>query len=353
MKRIRFTLYSLVIGLTTLQAQVVLNSSMAPQPGSLLHFQAIDEPTAFSFDKSGQNLLWDFRGYPSHATDTVEYTDPANTPYPNAYPTANLAVTMTDGIGYIENNDAQELLLGVVGDPGNGVQPMPFYPAMPLFDFPYTYGSQMNTTSQVRVKMDGASFGMPGTDSVKYHMTLTTIREVTGWGTLVLPDATYEGALLESSKTIQVDSAWMKVVFLGWISAPGYPQTTHDSSYRWLTGEMLHPFAEVNYDENGLQDGVTFFKGLNVGAAYHEASLPDLTVFPNPATSQLTVLTPSAWQWTTVRISSMDGVSRDYHVIKETDSAVKIDIQNLPAGCYVVQLLGEGHRSGQRRLIKL
>lgn len=353
MKNIVLTLLTLGILQCSLQAQVILNSSMAPQPGSLLHFQAFDEPTAFTFEKTGENLTWDFRGYASHATDTVEYADPVNTPYPDAFPTANLAVTMTDGIGYIENNTAQELLLGVVGDPGNGVQPMPFYPAMPLFDFPYTYGSTMNTTTQVRVKMDGASFGIPGTDSVKYHMTLTTNRIVTGWGTLMLPDASYEGTLLEKSETIQVDSVWMKVVFLGWILAPGYPQTIYDSSYRWLTDQMLHPFAEVNYDTNGLQDGVTWFKGLNVNLPENQPSAFSIRVSPNPVAEKLTFMTNDGIGWTHAELVSTDGRCLTLPVRQSQKGIFTADVTTLGTGMYVARLIARQQKSGVQRVVKL
>lgn len=338
-----FTLISFL-----LHSQVTLNSGMAPQPGSMLHFQAFDDPSTFVFDRSGENLTWDFTGHGSHAIDPAIYVDPATTPYPTAYPTANLAVNMTEGTGYIENGTSQEVLLGVVGDPGNGMQAMPFYPPMALFEFPYTYGSTMNTSSQVRVKMDGASFGIPATDSVRYHMTLTTTRAVRGWGTLILPDGTYEGALLEKSETVQVDSAWMKVVFIGWILAPGYPETTRDSSYRWLTAEMLHPYAEVNFGETGAIDGVTFFKGLNVSAGTSSAA-PRLEMMPNPVSDQLTIRLAGVGSIRKVEILAADGrLCLEKSVTDETPF-LTIDLGLLPAGIYVaVAYTAQGERIVER-----
>lgn len=351
MKRFLPAILAVLFCQVIVDAQVVLNSSMAPQPGSMLHFQALDDPAAFVFDKQGENLTWDLRGFASHTTDTVIYVDPATTAYPNAYPSANLAVTMTDGIGYIDNNTSQELLLGVVGDPGNGVQPMPFYPPMSLFDFPYTYGSSMNTSSQVRVKMDGASFGIPGTDSVKYHMTLITNRVVQGWGTLMLPGGTYEGALLEKSKTTQVDSAWMKVIILGWILAPGYPTTTYDSSYRWLTGEMLHPYVEVNYDENGIQDGVTFYNGLNVNAGEKEPS-PEVSLLPNPATDKITFRTSGFNGIKTIEIVTPEGQRVSQHNVPGGSAVSTVTIGDLKSGVYMAVVTLNNGKTVVKRVIK-
>ena len=327
-----FSVLTMMVSL--LHGQVTLNSSMAPQPGSMLHFQAFDDPSTFVFDRSGENLTWDFTNHNSHAIDAVIYVDPATTAYPTAYPTANLAVNMTDGIGYIENSTNQELLMGVVGDPGNGMQAMPFYPPMALFEFPYTYGSSMNTSSQVRVKMDGASFGIPATDSVRYHMTLTTTRAVQGWGTLILPDGTYEGALLEKSETVQVDSAWMKVVFIGWILAPGYPETTRDSSYRWLTGELLHPYAEVNFGETGAIDGVTFFKGLNVGT-HNQPGESRLEILPNPVSDRATIRLSGTDAIKQVDLLAADGRMCIQTTTPGDQSFVTLDLSGLPAGIYI------------------
>ncbi|HAQ65947.1 MAG TPA: hypothetical protein DCR43_08880 [Bacteroidales bacterium] len=351
MKRILPGFIFLVLASGILQAQVVLQSTMAPLPGSKLSFQEFDDPASFTFVRQGENLTWDFTGMSSHAIEPVIYVDPATTAYPTAYPTANLAVNMEEGIGYIENNASQELLLGVVGDPGSGVQPMPFYPAMPLFDFPYTYGSSMNTTSQVRVRMDGASFGIPATDSIKYHMTLTTIRNVVGWGTLNLPDGIYDGTLLEKAETIQVDSAWMKVVFLGWILAPGYPVTTYDSSYRWLTDEMLHPYAEVGFGEGGYIESVTYFKGLNVSAG---AAVTDNDIFlqPNPANDYVVIgcsgQTP---------INKIDILASDGHLCESLDvpsgtERPMVNVRRLSAGIYVMVIHTTAGEKIVKRLVK-
>lgn len=334
-----------------IHAQVVLQSTMAPLPGSMLSFQELDDPASFTFARQGENLVWDFTGLGSHAIEPVIYVDPATTPYPAAYPTANLAVNMEDGIGYIENNPNQELLLGVVGDPGNGVQPLPFYPAMPLFDFPYTYGSSMNTTSQVRVKMDGASFGIPATDSVRYHMTLTTIRNVVGWGTLNLPDGIYEGCLLEKSQTIQVDSAWMKVVFLGWILAPGYPATTYDSSYRWLTGEMLHPYAEANLGEGGAIESITYFKGLNVSSET-PIHVSNITLQPNPANDYVSIKSSDQVSVERIDIFSTDGRKCESFTRELGTACPLVNVSYLKPGIYVMAIHTTSGEKIVKRLVK-
>lgn len=347
MKKIIPGFVILILASGLIHAQVVLQSTMAPLPGSMLSFQELDDPSSFTFARQGENLVWDFTGMASHAIEPVIYVDPATTPYPAAYPTANLAVNMEEGLGYIENNSNQELLLGVVGDPGNGVQPLPFYPAMPLFDFPYTYGSSMNTTSQVRVKMDGASFGIPATDSVRYHMTLTTIRNVVGWGTLILPDGTYEGCLLEKSQTIQVDSAWMKVVILGWIPAPGYPSTTYDSSYRWLTGEMLHPYAEATLGEGGSIESVTYFKGLNVSSEL-PVSGGNFNLQPNPAGDYITIRNSGQGAIERIDIFATDGRQFETITQKSGTTNTLVNVSNLNPGIYILVI----HSTTGERIVK-
>ncbi|MDK2908670.1 MAG: hypothetical protein PWR20_237 [Bacteroidales bacterium] len=263
-------------------SQVVLTSTQMPQPGTVLYFSTMAQPDSFQFQHSGGGLVWDFSQVPYSGYDSVVYLEPSATQYGSNFPDANLSVSMgTDGYGYIFFNDNYSHLIGIAGDAGYGVMPVPLNPPLVLFNFPYTFGTMINSTAKAVIKGTGAQFGMPF-DSVKLVSTINTQRSVDGWGTLILRCGTYEGTLLEKTITNRIDSAFAKVVFLGWTPIPGFPLSEVDSSYNWITGESTHPYASISYDVNGISTGGSFYAGDITSSKSYLSSISELKLIPNP-----------------------------------------------------------------------
>ena len=273
-----------------LHAQVVLDVTMAPEAGTTIILKKMQDPASFQFIKTGTNLTWDFTTSAIDGQDTLYYVDPASTGYASSFPAANLALRQTETeVAFIENATPNSRLLGVVADTGNGVMVLPLSPPLTLFSFPYTYGSQINSTSKTTIRGTGAQFGMPF-DSVRLVSTIITQRSVNAWGNLILLHGNYPGSLLEKGITKQIDSAWAKIPFFGWIPAIGFPQTSVDTSYRWFTDELLHPFAEISSNEEGIFTG-NFYSG-NLTGTPQLLSPKDVVAYPNPAGSFVTLVFP-------------------------------------------------------------
>lgn len=289
MRRI-FTL--LLVTLLTFRfaaAQAVLDSTMAPAFETTILSVYLDDPSVFLFEKTGEDLIWDFTPYGTADTDTVYYDDPANTQYSNEFPDASLAVFQDDeSIGYIRNTAEKYELLGAAALIEDSVYVLEFDPPTILIDFPYTYGSSIFDTTEFVITDSGEAFGFPAIDSVQYKVSIINDRLVQAWGTLILPNASYEGTLLEKSITTQIDSLWMKVPFFGWIPM-GDPEIYTDSAFRWLTDVVLHPYAELYYDEGEIGSVSYFFDHTVSAPSMIVKNAPTVHIFPNPVQNNFTV----------------------------------------------------------------
>ncbi len=339
MKQGLFMLVFTLLGMSAF-SQVVLTSAQSPVAGQKLLFDKVSNPSSLQFARSGANLLWDFSQVVSEFSDTVKYVSPESTGFSGAFPSATVAMAQTDGFGMISVTDQVANLLGAIGDPGTGVQPLPLSPPLPLFTFPYTFGSAIDATSKLVVKMSGVEYGMPTADSVKYVMTLHTIRNVQGWGKLKLKNQDFDGALLEKTVMTQTDEAFMKVFLLGWVTVPGFPTVSTDTTYRWFSGLIAHPYVEITMNEGGIADSARIWVGdYNVGLSKINAN-SQTNSYPNPSSSFVTIsnplLTSSSYR---VSIYDVAGVEV-FTAMLNTDKAgsIVIPISTLSGGCYIVRL---------------
>ena len=339
MKYFIYTILLSFLGLNSF-AQVVLSSAQSPLPGQKLLFDKVINPSTIQFARAGTNLLWDFSQIESQFSDTVKYVSVESTGFGSAFPTATVAMEQTDGYGMIAVNDQEASLLGAVGDPGNGVQPLPLSPPLPLFVFPYTYGSSIDATSKLVVKMSGEEYGMPTADSIKYIMTLHTIRNVQGWGKLKLKTQDFDGALLEKTVMTQTDDALMKVFLLRWVTVPGFPTVSTDTTYRWFSGLIAHPYVEITMNEGGIADSARIWVGNYSVGLPNVAKVDQTQSYPNPSSSSVTItnnmLTESSYL---VKIFNLDGqLVSDSHIACSNRGRIVVPVMSLPSGGYIIHL---------------
>lgn len=328
--------------------QVVLTSAQMPQPGTVLYFCEMASPDSFSFQRSGTALTWDLSQWPYTGYDSVLYTTPGSTPYGTNFPNANLSVTMgSEGYGYIFYNDTYSHLIGIAGDAGYGVMPVPLNPPLVLFNFPYTYGSSINSTAKATIKGTGAQFGLPF-DSVKLVSTIMTQRAVNAWGTLILRSGTFEGTLLEKTVTTRIDSAWTKVIFLGWVPIPGFPMTETDTAYNWFTEVSTHPFVSISYDNTGVSTGGSFYAGDITSV--HPPSQANIAfeLVPNPV-EEIALLSADR------PVSSVTVVDIQGRQISEMEiktAPALLNFETLRPGIYFLRVRFADGLVGTRRFIK-
>lgn len=347
MRRILTLLLVVMLTFRFAAAQAVLDSTMAPAFETTILSVYLDDPSAFVFDKTGEDLIWDFTPYDASDTDTVYYDDPANTPYFDEFPDASLAVFQDDeSIGYIRNTADLYELLGAAALIEDSVYLLEFDPPTILIDFPYTYGSTIYDTTEFIITDSGEVFGFPAIDSVKYKVSIINDRLVQAWGTLILPNASYEGTLLEKSITTQIDSLWMKVPFFGWIPM-GDPEIYTDSAFRWLTNVVLHPYAELYYNEGEVGSVSYFFDHTVSAPAMVIKDAPAVHLFPNPVQNDFTVQAVFSHD-AEIIIYDMTGktVYRQIHPAGQNQTLV--DARKLKPGFYNLVIRNHSQRSSSK-----
>jgi hypothetical protein len=344
-------LFGAVLSLSGLKAQVVLDSTMAPSHGTTIWFAFLDDPSSFVFEKTGGNLVWDFTIYTATDTDTVFYDDPANTPYFDDFPDATHAVYQEeDGIGFIQNTAGYYWLIGAAASDEDTIYIIEFDPPTTLLSFPYTYGSTINDTTAFSFIDSGEAFGFPTIDSVHYKVSIINDRDVQAWGSLILPHATYDSTLLEKAITTQIDSLWMKVPFFGWIPL-GEPEIFTDSSFRWLTDVILHPYAEVYYEEGEISSVNYFFDNTVSARSIARKEVAGFNIYPNPVRSSLNLQSEEfTFREARVTIFNMNGRAVYQFDYPSISPAFTIDVSNLRPGFYTLVVQTAGHRASGKFL---
>lgn len=338
------------------QGQISLNASMAPPVNSMIIYYDANVPSPpFTFSKSGINNTWDFASLFADPIndDTVYYMSPSSVPGSGAFPSAthaNYEAGDAD-INMLQINSTSLSYLGIVGDPiGTGTPgPIAANPPAVTMNFPYTYGSSVNTSTYIQIYTTGAAIGQPTIDSVRYKSTLFLDANVIAAGNMVLPSGTMP-SLLERRINTSIDTAWMKGTVTGnqWVMAPGFPQTTIDSSFNWYSDQSLQHYAHALYDDTGLHDVHYFKSQLTTGLNETKNSSASFLAYPNPAVDFLGVKglkTPEATEW-----KVLDANGRE--VLKGNSTLQNLNIKNLNKGSYTLQFITPAGLSHQVRFIK-
>lgn len=301
MKKI-FTLLTLLICSNIfLQAQVEITSEDIPGTGSL--FSRIHDTIpgdSLMPGNAGANLEWDFSTMNTHFIDTIEFLDPANTPYANIFPGANQCIQMGNAIPYaytVVSPDSLYVLGAVIEDEGFDDEIVSkFDPVQLLMLFPTTYGSTFEHTSAFSATLYfGQTVTLPGipypvfVDSVKIKNQTHTDSEIDGWGLLKTPYGSFE-TLREKRTEMTEDSLFAKSSDLGgmWIDITswlGEDQKDTNLIYSWLTKDVGFSVFELKVEpETGQANEATCLEiEGNAGITTKMNRLVEPRVYPIPA----------------------------------------------------------------------
>ena len=333
----------LISGVIGLQAQITLTSSAVPIPGTTTYRADVNLPPQMAFSNSGTNQTWDFTGLSPDAEDTTMFYLPSSTAGGSDFPSATLAVTgNTDWLkfDYYSSDANGAYYLGIYDDPfvpGDFFSTY-FSPALTAYTFPLTYGTSNNSDSRSELLLTGAAVGQPTIDSVRiiHHMNASTT--VPAWGTLTIPAGTYSGTLLFRRETLNYDSIYMKSAATAnqWIMAPGFPQTSQDSAYHWLTSNGgIDPYVEVTFTSAGLIDDIVYYLSSTVSTPESQSLASSVTVYPNPANEILNIKSENG---ETIQGILADLSGKVYANFSVTNGFERINTSFLPAGIYTLTL---------------
>ena len=290
--------------------------------------------STFSIGGDGPNQSWDFSDLGVDGVDTVDYLDPVNTPYAADFPSANLSIYQADldGYAYLEYDANSMRIIGLAGDPVGVGQTfiIPLEDPQVIAQFPFTYGSTLLDT--VIFDITAAFSAFPGSDSVRYRSTSFQTLDGDSYGDLILPGGTHNSLRVKTVSDNR-DSIWVHFPFIGWNLVTD--SVYMDSSITWWANSVGYLLCEAVYDA-GTVDQITYIDPVIVGQP--EPLEVAFDAFPNPANQELTIRRENA---DPAEIQLFDAVGRLLRTVETRSSEVRLSVEDLPEGTYLLRIRDE------------
>lgn len=356
--------------LTTISliAQPIISSDVLPRIGDTILMASDNLPENIAILGDGPNQSWDMMQLQSAFTQKIVIKNASI-----KMPFAQKGVLMQEmnGINNFFKSDGHSLKqLGSIGlDPMNmGIQTTTYYhKPMQTLHFPLKYG--MASTEEGRFSFKVAVEDLPKTvlytlpitpDSVRYRCLVTQKKEIDGWGTLILPDNTYD-VLREKNIEERVYRIDIKVGNLPWqditegVDDPKMQVPQISQSYHFYSNETTSKVAAAYMKPNGINPEVVYYTVSDPASTLRTASSrPDIYAYPNPAINdvrfEFSNLKPSDYSLKIYNILGVVVMEEKYPL--NGFKTVKLDVSKLRKGTYLYSLSdAKGKTIATRRLM--
>lgn len=311
--------------------------------------QAYDQSNSITHVAAGTNLTWN---YSALLEDSLGQLSVGAASWQNGsseFPSANLAGDDNSGQGiiFLRKNASSLDLMGIYGDvfgTGNN-EALKFDPQNRITPLPLTY----NTTDQNQFLLDFTfDPGQMGVDSVRVKQNVEQDFLSDAWGEMTTPLGTYEVVRLMKTE-ITTDSVW---------GYSGGSEFLFDSGkdtaymYSFYTNDANVRFTLLEYEYDPLTDqivsDITWLKALPT-ASVKEVDLNSFSVYPNPATDELTITSEEV----DASYSLIDVTGKTV-LEGKTDSKSKttINVSALKQGVYFIKFFNNENYIGTKKVIK-
>lgn len=327
------------------QAQITITSADVPNVGDLMT-TAQDTLTMLTPGASGANQTWNFGALLNHGQSTLEFLDPANTPYATEFPTANIAFEQVPGaFAYGIRNASEVSLIGLKGDfLGIGL-PSRFYitPKDILAQLSMDFNDSYLNNHTDHTVLPAALLGLPAPiDSVKFEIVSQGTVNIDAWGMVTTPTGTYN-ALRQYTVERNTTTIYGKS-FGVWSLLPFGTNPTYDTTYtyQWWSNDpgTGFPVLEMTTDNTGSAKGASYMVPSPAVSVASAAPIENkVSVYPNPAS--LFVEVKSSSSISQLKVLDMTGKL----VLNERIAGMtaKLDVSALPVGSYILKIeSGEG-----------
>lgn len=346
-----------------LKSQITITSANMPISGDTCRYSSASLSSVGDYTTSGANYLWDFstldstgqgmRNFqPSSATPYFFYFFPPkygeqtldSVPIP-AIPIGGLTLSIKDIYSFYKKNgstsfNAEGLGLTMSGIPigttaqGNNDDE--------LYMFPLNYLDRDSTTF---------NFSTPTFSAIPftYKKHGYRITEADGWGTIITPYGT-DSCLRIVTTQYSIDTIYIPSLPAGF-NKFGFPNYVR--SYQWLTLHEKIPYLEVsgnligsNFNPNQIRyrDKLRTYVGIK-----EEKVTLALSVFPNPTSNQLTIITSKNNGPIKAELVDIHGKTVFFSDLNNNSNIVNqhvLDVSGLAKGIYILNLSNlEGKQS--------
>lgn len=370
MRQIISTIYLLLcVSIVTTSAQVTITQATFPRPVGFSDTVVTALTTGMAIPTEGANQTWD---YSALATGTVSVTEQVDATSSTAFAGAlnyysddltfqgmvipSLNYRGIDATGWYNigrtNTDITYPLASITG---SAVDSLRFIGGDYLYqgrinwlEFPVTYPNQWTGTfkEDVPFELTVGAFGLNKTPGSRLNTT-TQIREVVGFGTLVVPKD-------DATTTAPMDVLLIKVVatradsfFLAGLPAPGaltsafqvtQGQSSTNTYYLFYKPGLGYPIMNLGVTSTGDVDYINYRRGASGAVSTKNVALTPVRAFPNPIASGgvMTLQAESTSDFEIIQFMDMNGRVIETKVIRaNSDNEIQVQTpSNLSNGLY-------------------
>lgn len=376
MKHIYNLIFFMCISLS-ISAQISINKNSLPYVGATLKTYTNINPDV---DLSGTEgpITWDFSSLSTTLLNEVKLEDPSEGSA--SVSEADFVIKTTDFVEryYKNSNDFIEEIYLITLDPVfNSFEIQNSYAQNPI----YRKGSieyEQSYASESRFEAPLAWDDLPDTitsgiglqfDSVRFNTNWNRTDDITAYGEVILPDATWP-ALKEETEIIRFVT--IDVFFLGaWIEAPAQlleaflgdfadllqPDTTHTVNF--YSNQSIEILASFQMDEDNLEPTTVEYKaGPEITTDTYETQLNHITevsIYPNPSfgnvSFQFKHCVPGTYK---IQIFNVLGekIWNSSYNLKPNNKPFQTDLSQLSKGTYLYTVYGpQGNKITTKRLV--
>jgi hypothetical protein len=233
MQKLLFFFVALLALYSTGHAQPILGANSLNTVGDKIQRQPC-QATTLTEGPAGANQNWNFSTLrPKNGYDyTIHYLDPAQTPKSDLFPFANLATKYTDAGGdisyaYFNQTGTEYWQLGATFEENKEILSSPNL----LARVPMTFDQTINSTFEGQQDFGSYQAAIYASKTMHYD----------GYGTLVLPIATYTNAIRTKTTETRTDSI---TSFSGGAYALNITKST---TYAWFAPGIKSAVFEIRY----------------------------------------------------------------------------------------------------------
>ncbi len=334
---------SLICLVSLSYAQPTITAAANPQVGDRWEATMLDF-NSFDPGPTGPNQTWDFSMVPTQAGfPPFEFSvlDTQNAPMSAAFPNASY-VMKWDLIGFqfyqyeFTDNQTRATLGGVVFDNGTVLSQSTYLNDDNAVQYPLIYQKTYSFTATEQTVVTGFTLN----SFIDGEVTID------GYGTLKLPNATYQDVLRMTIKRIKVDTIFAGIV-------------ERDTSFQHLWMQEGNGLAllvyEYSLDVDGGEPTLYYSKKLNSSGLFSTAATPaiPITLFPNPVQDRAFLVTNAFGMHEHVEVNLMNLQGqrvKQLYIGTWSGDELSLDLSLVHKGFYWVEVKGE---DGQKAVAKV
>ncbi len=351
MKKILISCLSLALPVL-LHAQITIGTGDMPVAGHIYPLVTGAASGTADFSTTGANTSWDFSSLTVASTnpDTVLSISQLPITYivsffsstfaekANGNMSLGLSFAMQNVYNVFKNTSTVFKQTGFGGEVQGTAIPVFYNPNDTIFQFPLNFNNTFTTNSAY-------NFSLPTVAT--FNQQRNRITTVDGWGTLILPNGSYQVLRVKSDITDN-DSVYIDAAGFGF-AVPA--QISHE--YKWLAAGKGKPMLQINTNDILGNETVSSIMYQDFGASAIEnvnAENSEITIFPNPTSDYAFVMPSEKNQNEKMLITDVSGRVLNEISVSST-SITTIDLTRFSEGIYFVQILNDGKFESAQKLI--